>query len=64
MKRSVFDALKPEVQKEFLERGGLVEGINAPSTYFSSYMRFNYSTSFGKQGRPKKKRKQSQKKDR
>jgi hypothetical protein len=51
MKLSDFQKRDLEFQREFLERNGKVEGINAPSDYISSVIRFSYQTRFGRQGR-------------
>ena len=56
MKKSKFDKLSPELQKEYLERGGIIEPNRK---YFCNYMRFSAKTALGKEpkGRKKIKRK-------
>ena len=47
MKKKDFDKLNPEVQKEFLERGGTIEYPKAAGQESLGYMRWGYSGSYG-----------------
>ena len=49
MKKWKFDQLSPEVQTEYLERGGRID----PRSSCSPEMLWNYQTRYGRQGKPK-----------
>lgn len=59
MKQRDFNNLSPELQKEYLERGGTVEpNFTRPRDPF---MTWNYKSMYGKQAKPKTKKKRRQK---
>jgi hypothetical protein len=51
MKIDVFRSKSPEFQKEFLDRGGTVEGINAPSDFIDHDFKWSNRFKYGREGK-------------